>query len=228
MQFDDFGKLNSGWSFKDIQSYWKKAETFTPPNSAQKSSGATYDAASHGTNGPVNTAYTSIRSNSKRDYEDSPLEPRFYTGPYQKAFIQAAASAINLKSGNDLLSGHTNMVAMTPNTINVAAGGDGQTRVSSATAYLSPIENSRPNLRVLTTYTVTQINWDANTKGKAVGVQVKRTKDGNAYNIVAKREVLVAAGSIGTPMLLEASGVGDSAILKKIGVAQQISLPGGE
>lgn len=112
--------------------------------------------------------------------------------------MQAAGSALGLESGKDLLSGDTNMVAFTPNTINVAAGGDGQTRVSSATAYLSPIEYSRPNLRVLTTYTVTKLTWDSDTKGKATGVKVKRTRDGNEYSIVAKKEVIVAAGAIGS------------------------------
>lgn len=97
----------------------------------------------------------------------------------------------------------------------------GRFRSSSARAYLAPTL-SRPNLRVLTGTEVARVLLE---DGRAVGVEVVRA-NGQSLCLKADREVVLAAGVIGTPVLLERSGIGDPDVLARAGVAPQVVLPG--
>jgi choline dehydrogenase len=92
-------------------------------------------------------------------------------------------------------------------------------RCSSARAYLSPIQN-RPNLQVLQNTSVERVLFDGN---RATGIQLN--KRGNRQQITANAEVLLSAGAIGSPQLLQLSGVGNSAQLKKLGIATVMHSP---
>jgi choline dehydrogenase len=101
--------------------------------------------------------------------------------------------------------------------MNVAADG---TRVSAASAFLRPAL-SRPNLTVLLNTTVVKLNF---TKTRCVGV--KAVTAGDARDIAADKEVILAAGAIGSPKLLMLSGVGAAAALGKCGIDVVENLPG--
>lgn len=85
-------------------------------------------------------------------------------------------------------------------------------RVSAASAYLHPAM-SRPNLRIETGALVTSIAFDGT---RATGVVYQR--GGTATSVRARREVIVAAGAVNSPLLLQASGVGPAALLQSLGV----------
>jgi choline dehydrogenase len=85
-------------------------------------------------------------------------------------------------------------------------------RCSAATAYLAPARH-RSNLEVRTDVLVTRIVFDGK---RAVGVEYRdRNGTGSAH---AEREVLLAAGAIGSPQLLLLSGVGPAADLRELGL----------
>ncbi|WP_109483884.1 GMC family oxidoreductase N-terminal domain-containing protein [Paraburkholderia sp. C35] len=81
-------------------------------------------------------------------------------------------------------------------------------RSSSSFEYLHPVLN-RKNLTVEREVLVKQVLFDANRR--ATGVVVKQ--NGNARHFTANREVILSAGAVDTPKLLQLSGVGDSALL---------------
>ncbi|BFG75547.1 GMC family oxidoreductase N-terminal domain-containing protein [Paraburkholderia terrae] len=81
-------------------------------------------------------------------------------------------------------------------------------RSSSSFEYLHPVLN-RKNLTVEREVLVTQVLFDANRR--ATGVVVKQ--NGSARHFTAKREVILSAGAVDTPKLMQLSGVGDSALL---------------
>lgn len=93
-------------------------------------------------------------------------------------------------------------------------------RCSTANAYLRPALR-RPNLAVHTEALVTRIVFEGR---RARGVQYRRA-DQNAC-AVARREVILAAGSINSPQLLKASGVGPADELKAFGIPVVHDLPG--
>jgi choline dehydrogenase len=85
-------------------------------------------------------------------------------------------------------------------------------RSSSATAFLHPVRH-RPNLAVMTGAHVTRILFDRTT---AVGVEW--LEGGEARRARAGREVILAAGAIQSPQLLQLSGVGPATLLERHGV----------
>jgi len=95
-------------------------------------------------------------------------------------------------------------------------------RVSAATAYLEPVMRRR-NLHVATHTLVTKVLFQGH---RAVGVQYER--EGVTYEVRVKKEVILAAGTIGTAQLLLLSGVGPTDHLNEMGIKIQHSLPVGE
>ena len=90
-------------------------------------------------------------------------------------------------------------------------------RWSATNAFLRPVMH-RSNLSVITEAHVRRINIqsDAETK-KASGVEFQ--VEGNAaQNAVAGREVILATGAIGSPQLLQLSGIGPASLLKKFDI----------
>jgi choline dehydrogenase len=85
-------------------------------------------------------------------------------------------------------------------------------RCSAATAYLAPARG-RANLHVETGALARRVVLQGR---KAVGVEVE--KGGQSYVALAAREVVLAAGSIGSPHLLQLSGIGPAAQLAQAGI----------
>jgi choline dehydrogenase len=93
-------------------------------------------------------------------------------------------------------------------------------RSSSATGYLKPARK-RPNLRVETNAQATQLLSD----GKRV-TGVRYTQHGQTHDVRAAREVILAAGALQSPQLLQLSGIGPAAHLQKLGIPVVHDLPG--
>ena len=93
-------------------------------------------------------------------------------------------------------------------------------RCSSATAYLRPAQK-RSNLRVETHAHATAVTFDGT---RATGVVYRQ--HGLVKQAHAAREVILAAGALQTPQLLQLSGVGPAALLQNIGMPVVKDLPG--
>jgi choline dehydrogenase len=93
-------------------------------------------------------------------------------------------------------------------------------RVSAARAFLKPAMK-RVNLTVLTNTQVSRITFEGL---RASGLVVRR--GGREMRIDVKREVILSAGSIGSPQILMLSGIGDSAALQQHGIDTLKDLPG--
>jgi choline dehydrogenase len=93
-------------------------------------------------------------------------------------------------------------------------------RVSTSSAFLKPVLG-RPNLTVMTKAQVKEIGFEGR---RATGVVFWR--DGELSSATAKGEVILAAGAIGSPQLLELSGIGAGAVLGAAGVTVRHELPG--
>jgi hypothetical protein len=94
-------------------------------------------------------------------------------------------------------------------------------RASTANAYLRPAM-PRPNLKVVTQALTRRVVLDGK---RAVGVEYAR--GGRSAVAAARREVILSAGSIGSPQLLQLSGIGPGAVLRDAGVEVVHDLPGG-
>ncbi|OFQ45447.1 GMC family oxidoreductase [Achromobacter xylosoxidans] len=93
-------------------------------------------------------------------------------------------------------------------------------RWNTAKAFLRPVRE-RPNLQVMTAAHAERLLFEGT---RCVGVQVRR--DGQSASVRAAREVVLAAGAVNTPQLLELSGIGEPARLRESGIALRHALPG--
>jgi choline dehydrogenase len=93
-------------------------------------------------------------------------------------------------------------------------------RCSSAVGYLRPARK-RPNLEVRTDSQVTRVLFEAR---RATGVEYRR--GGRTETASAAREVILSAGAIQSPQLLQLSGVGPAPLLQSLGIPVVAELSG--
>lgn len=207
VQIDSWEKVfgMEGWNWDNVFEYMMKAERSRPPTAAQIEAGHFYDPVCHGTNG---TVHAGPRDNGKP------------WSPLMRALMNTV-SAFGVPVQKDFHCGHPRGVSMIPNNLH-----ENQIRADAAREWLLP-NYKRPNLQILTGQKVGKVLFNQTASGpKAVGVNFGTNKAVN-FNVYAKQEVLLAAGSAISPLILEYSGIGTKSVLDKAGVKQILELPVG-
>lgn len=92
-------------------------------------------------------------------------------------------------------------------------------RESAATAFLDPVRG-RPNLTVVTQTLVERVLFEGT---RAIGVAC-RVGD-NTLEYRANREVILSAGTVQSPQLLQLSGIGPAALLRSLGIEVLVDSP---
>jgi choline dehydrogenase len=95
-------------------------------------------------------------------------------------------------------------------------------RWNTSKAFLRPAL-PRDNLQVWTGAMVSRVLLE---DGRAVGVEVLPVQGGTPVQARARREVVLAAGAVGTPQILQLSGIGCGALLHELGIPVQHELHG--
>ncbi|GAB5458414.1 MAG: choline dehydrogenase [Henriciella sp.] len=88
-------------------------------------------------------------------------------------------------------------------------------RWSAAAAYLHPIIGARPNLTILSTTLVSRVVFRG---GKAYGVEIVPKRGAEAEVLRAEMEVILSAGAVQSPQILQLSGIGPADLLSKHGI----------
>ncbi|KQV51836.1 GMC family oxidoreductase [Massilia sp. Root335] len=97
-------------------------------------------------------------------------------------------------------------------------------RLNTAKAFLRPA-SARPNLTIMTGCHVEKLILEQTGQGVACrGVQF--TGGGRAFSATARRETLLAAGAIGSPHILQLSGIGPAGLLHRHGIVPVVDAPG--
>ncbi|KAI0672930.1 alcohol oxidase [Trametes maxima] len=214
-EYDAWHKLGaSGWSWDTMLPYFKKSESaLLPPEGIlpgdERTSESAFNASS-GRSGPVQTSYNVLYSN--------------LTSP----FVEAATS-LGIWVNNDPYAGNATGLYNTQSAIDRVK--DAGRRSYAASTYYS-VSKDRPNLTVFLGTQATRINFSrgsrhvgAHLRAESVDV-VAVNQTGFSGTLAARRDVILSAGAIQTPQLLELSGIGGAAILKDIGIETLVDLPG--
>jgi choline dehydrogenase-like flavoprotein len=196
---------NVGWNWNSLLPYFKKSTTFTPPIQANvQEFGITYDASYYGTNGPVQASFPNF------EYQDTKN-------------IWAAFKAENIPLPKEGAAGAAVGAYWTPTSLRPET----QTRSTAKNAYYDPVK-SRSNLILATGKKVNEILFDQSLISlvlpKANGVQYVSNTDGSVGKVYARREVILAAGAVFTPQLLQLSGIGPRDVLQAAGISIRRSL----
>lgn len=194
------------WSWDSLFAAMKKSENFSPPFDNIASEGdIQWDASSHGTGGPIDMSWPG------------------WTFPQIGDWWTATQNA-GIAGSNDTYGGENWGAYVATSAINPT----NWTRSYSKTGYLDPLP-PRSNYDVLANAQVTRILFDAPSPGSNITANaVEYTTDGGATTLTVgvNNEVVLAAGSIGSPTILLYSGVGPSDVLSAAGVDVVYDLPG--
>lgn len=205
VQIDSWEKVfgMKGWNWKNLKEYMDRSERARPPTAAQIAAGHHFDPKCHGFNG---TVHSGPRDNGKP------------WSPVMRALMNTT-SDLGIPTRQDLNCGHPRGVSMVYNTVL-----EDQSRADAAREWLLPAYK-RKNLKVLTGQAVGKVLFDKSGL-KAIGVEFGTNK-AVKFNATAKHEVLLAAGSTVSPLILEYSGIGMKSVLEDAGVKQRLELPVG-
>ncbi|KAJ7654752.1 aryl-alcohol oxidase-like protein [Mycena rosella] len=201
---DDFDRLASvsgdpGWTWDNLQEFIFKNEKHVPAWNNRSDAGE-YNPSVHG---------------------DGPLLSSLTATPWEldRRVMQTAADHsdeypfnLDLNSGDGLGVGW----------IQTSVGNNA--RSSSSSAYLHPALDSRSNIDLLLHTQVTNL-ISSGSGSTLTGVQVSQNAQAAKYVFTATKEVILSAGSVGTPQILMLSGVGPKEELQKFGIESVVDLP---
>ncbi|KAK0612444.1 hypothetical protein B0T17DRAFT_648607 [Bombardia bombarda] len=215
------GLGNKGWDFDSLAPYFRKFGTVhTPPQTARDVVGLTYhnDGLSPESKTPE----------SKTSANNGPVQVSFSEGygPTNKAWMDAFAAqgfavSADPREGN-AIGAFQNPASIDPVT---------KTRSFAATAYYTPEVAARPNLVVLTETTVNRILFSAPSSAAdeptATGVELTtRPNETLTVSVVPSGgEVILAAGALHSPAVLEHSGIGSPAVLNPLSIPVLVANP---
>jgi len=147
---------------------------------------------------------------------DGPIgvEPARWRNPLADAFLDTAAITLGLPRNEDFSGADAAGAGYWD-----LATWDGR-RSSTSLRYLEP-NRHRPNLHIVTEALCTKVELDGRT---ATGVVYQRGWE--LHRAHATREVILSAGALQTPQLLQVSGIGPGDLLREHGIDVVHDLPG--
>lgn len=196
---------NEGWNWSTLYPYYLKTETFQVPDAERVASGhIAYDPEYHGESGPLYTAFAYDITND--------------TYPQQ---LNSTFEALGVPWNADGTAG--SMVGFSPYTKTINS--ELNVRWDAGRAYYYPVQN-RTNLRLLLNTSANKLTWATSngTAATASGVEIT-SADGTTSVVKANKEVVLSAGALVSPLLLELSGVGNPSVLSKHGIDTVVDLP---
>ncbi|KAJ6521973.1 alcohol oxidase [Mycena vulgaris] len=199
--FDRFAKVtgDNGWSWDSLIPYMRKNERFSLTTSDHHNTTGQFNPSVHG--------FTGVNTVSLAGFP-SPVDDRI---------IATTTELEEFPFNLDMNSGYQLGIGWGQATIKNGS------RSSSATSYLAPQFIRRPNLHVLLHARVTRILQTAT--GDFRTVEFVQDLNGKRFTLTARNEVILSAGSLGTPNLLLHSGIGNSSTLTSLGIKPVHNLP---
>ncbi|KAL8800726.1 MAG: hypothetical protein Q9182_004969 [Xanthomendoza sp. 2 TL-2023] len=194
---------NEGWNWDAMSPFYRRFHTFNQPSEQTADAlGTGYiDDNVQGRTGPIQASF-----------------PEFY-GPLGKAWPETFKN-LNFPLNSDPLSGQSSGGYSYLSTVDPT----NWERSHAGSAYYAPIAD-RPNLQVLTDTIVEKILLEKSDMDGVIAKGVMFRHNGISQPCLALREVILCAGAIQSPQLLELSGIGSSEILESHGVQVLVDNP---
>ncbi|KAJ5371298.1 CAZyme family AA3 [Penicillium cataractarum] len=193
------------WGWDSFYAAMKKSENFTAPSdSIAQEANITWNTAHHGTQGPIHASYPGFTFSQVGQWEESLVN-------------------MGIAASSDMYGGQPWGAEVSTSCINPT----NWTRSYSRTGYLDPLADNG-NYDVLANAHVTRIIFDNSTSGNLTANAVEYTTNNGTTKLTVKvkKEVILTAGTIGSPAVLLHSGVGPKDVLSSAGVDLVSELPG--
>ncbi|KPM42783.1 hypothetical protein AK830_g3771 [Neonectria ditissima] len=190
---------NPGWGWDDVLPFFKQSETFHPPSHAvQEEHHVSHDADTFGQSGPIQVSYPTDYSPSHRLWHRT-------------------LNAVGVATNPSHVAGSNVGVWTTVNAVDPRSA-----RRSWATDYCR--EPRAPNLHILTEATVNEVVVQR-VAGRLVATGVRFVCQGKEHVVSVAREVVLSAGSVKSPQILELSGIGNPDVLARANVPVKVDSP---
>lgn len=201
--YDAWEELGAeGWGWSDLLPYFKNSETFTPPQDAYaREWDIQYKEDVHGNQGPLQISYPP------------------YQFPVIKNFF-GAFHELGITTPEDPSDGSAKGVFWAPSTLDPME----RTRSYARIVHYDRVAETRSNYHILPLTAATRVLFDDDKK--AIGVEFVDRTSNITSQISANKEVILAAGAVHTPQLLQLSGVGDKIELERYGIRCVVDAPG--
>ncbi|EPS32896.1 hypothetical protein PDE_07857 [Penicillium oxalicum 114-2] len=194
------------WGWESFYAAMRQSETFTPPSEeiAQEAQ-ITWNTSDHGTDGPIHASYPGFTFAQ--------------VGEWEKSLMNMGIARSSNMYGGEPWGAEVSTSCINPTN---------WTRSYSRTGYLDPLPDRR-NYDVLANAHVTRLLFrNSSTSEDLTAYAVEFTSDGGKTkrSIKVNKEVVLAAGTVGSPAVLLHSGVGPKDVLSDAGVDLVSELPG--
>lgn len=195
---------NEGWGYESLAPYFHKfATVHTPPQAAKDALGlASHDDLLAG-DGPVQLSYSEGYGRNNSAWMET----------FAK-FGLTMKNNVNMRGENEL-GAFQQLGTIDPAT---------KTRSYAGTAHYTPEIAKRPNLTVLTGTVVKKIICDTTGPTPVTTGVLALSKDGTE-SVINSSEVILSAGALMSPQILELSGIGSKSLLESLGIPVIIDNP---
>ncbi|KAF8173588.1 hypothetical protein K438DRAFT_1908982 [Mycena galopus ATCC 62051] len=203
--YDNWEKLgNAGWGFSDLLPYFKKSTVFNTPidPAVVADANITWDTTVYGTDGPIQATYP----------------PWVWPGTriQFKAFNE-----VGVPTQFEAAGGKSYNAFWVPSNVDPSGR-----RSYSRNEYFDPVQ-SRPNLSLLVNYRVNEVLFSSAKHARSVRIQARGTANGEeTITVNANTEIVLCAGWLHTPHILQRSGIGPKVLLTAAGIPVISDLPG--
>jgi choline dehydrogenase len=210
---------NRGWSFNDVLPFFKRAQNQERLVDLQRSASVADGAGGTiTTDGMIQARQQHIERLSRFHATGGPLNvtDKRYVSKFSAILLQAA-NELAIPVTDDFNGEQQSGIG-----IYQVTQLNGQ-RCSAARAYLTPEVRARSNLHIVTDALAHRIVFDSNRRATGVEFSVA---GGKTQVVDATTEVIVCAGAVNSPQILQLSGVGHEALLRRLDIPVVQNLPG--
>ncbi|PGH00984.1 hypothetical protein AJ79_08048 [Helicocarpus griseus UAMH5409] len=200
--YDSWEQLgNFGWGWRGLLPYFKKSADFNPPpREIVEEYKYTFDESAFGRRSPLKVTYPHWQVPDTYKMID--------------AFTEMGIPFIEEHAEGNAIGQFWSPATIDDKTM---------TRSSSLTAYYD-IASWRRNLKMLTEHQVIELTFEGDSTVVS-GVKAIDRKAGKEVTFSAKKEVILAAGAIHTPQILQLSGIGPKDVVEAAGIKSRVDLP---
>ncbi|KAH7371386.1 GMC oxidoreductase-like protein [Pyrenochaeta sp. MPI-SDFR-AT-0127] len=199
----EFDESEHKWDWEGLFPYFKKSVTFTPPSAKMvQDYGYTWDSSAYGSSTPIYSSY-----------------PPFL---WADNFIARDAwKGMGINVANECAGGDKEGLCWVPTSQHPVTA----LRSHAGLGHYDAVKD-RTNFDLLVKHQVSRIIYRNGTLSGPPLVEVRSLEDAKLFNVTANAEVIMSAGALHTPTILQRSGIGPVTFLKDADIPLVMDLPG--
>ncbi|KAK0613924.1 hypothetical protein B0T14DRAFT_606325 [Immersiella caudata] len=202
--WDQVAGPGPGWNWDSIFPYFKKSVTFTEPSpDVAQLYNYTWDVSAYGGTGPIYSTYSSFQ------WADQHV-------------LGSAWRDMGVQPTQECAGGHKEGICWVPASQHPVTA----LRSHAGLGHYANVQ-PRANYDLLVKHQVVRVVWpNSNPKSGPPLVEVRSLNNNQLFNVTVTGEVILSAGALHTPTVLQRSGIGPESFLQTAGIPVVLDLPG--